>query len=166
MARYNATFSGVTPAAVADAATFTAGQAYGFLRCGTATQYLKVNEVYVGGESAASTPTQVILARDSTISVGALSVGGLSLSDFNSTAPSTAPAFGSTAATTFPQRGAAATLYLLQLSLNTFGGISRWQARYGEEIGQFGNTANGGETSLSTKVGTGQASGHIIFEAV
>ena len=164
MARYNAGYSGITCVAVADTVAFTAGQLPGFLRCGGATQQHKINEVYIGGEDTASTPTQMILARTSTISVGALSVGNLALSDFNATAPGTAPAWGSTAATTFGQRSS--TLYLLQLSLNTYGGIARWQARYGEEIAAFGNTAAGGEVCLSSKVGAGKSSGHILFEAV
>ena len=164
MARYNATWDQITAASVADTTTFTAGQAPGFLRCGGATQYHKINEVYIGGLDTASTAGDMILARTSTISVGALSVGNLALSDFNATAPATAPSWGSTAATTFPQRSS--TLYLLQLALNSFGGISRWQARYGEEIGAYGNTASGGEVCLSSKSGTSKTSGHIIFEAV
>lgn len=164
MARYNASWSGITAAAVADTTTFTAGQAPGFLRCGGANQQHKINEVYIGGEDTASTPTSMILARTSTISVGALSVGNLALADFLSTAPGTAPSWGSTAATTFPQRSS--TLYLLNLSLNTYGGIARWQARYGEEITAYGNTASGGEVCLSSKAGTGKTSGHILFESV
>lgn len=163
-AQYTAGFSGITAAAVADTTAFTAGQAYGFLRCGGASQQHKINEVYLGGEDTASTPTTAILARSSTISVGALSVGTLALKDALSTAPATAPSWGSTAATTFPQRSS--TLYLLNLSLNTYGGIARWQARYGEEITAYGNTASLGEVVLSSKVGAGKASGHILFEAV
>lgn len=167
MARYSATWSAITAAAVADTTAFTAGQAPGFLRAGAATQQLKINEVYIGGESSASNPTSFILARDSTISVGALSVGGNALLDFTATAPGTTASFGSTAATTFPQRGtAAAGAYLLQPSMNAYGGIARWQARYGEEITVYGNTATGGEVSLSAKTGTGQTSGHIIYELV
>lgn len=164
MARYNAGYSAITCTAVADTVAFTAGQLPGFLRCGGATQMHKINEVYIGGEDTASTPTQMVLARTSTISVGALSVGTLALADFNATAPGTAPAWGSTAATTFGQRSS--TLSLLQLSVNTYGGISRWQARYGEEIVSFGNTATGGEVCLSSRAGTGKSSGHILFEAV
>jgi hypothetical protein len=164
MARYSAGWSGITAAAVADTTTFTAGQAMGFLRCGGSTQMHKINEVYIGGEDTASTATTAIVARTSTISVGALSVGTLALQDFNSTAPGTAPSWGSTAATTFPQRSS--TLYLLNLSLNTYGGISRWQARYGEELTSYGNTASGGEICVSSKVGTGKTSGHVLFEAV
>lgn len=164
MARYSATWSAITAAAVADTTAFTAGQAPGFLRSGGATQQLKINEVELGGEDTASTPTQMILARTSTISVGALSVGNSALMDAVATAPGTVASWGSTAATTFPQRSS--TLYLLQMSLNTFGGIARWQARYGEEITAFGNTASLGEVCLSSKVGAGKTSGHIIFEVV
>jgi hypothetical protein len=164
MARYSATWSTITAAAVADAVTFTAGQAPGFLRSGAATQQLKINEVYIGGESAASNPSTMILGRSGVISVGALSVGQTNLMDFTATAPGTTASFGSTAATTFPQRSA--TGYLLQLSLNAYGGISRWQARYGEEITVYGNTAPGGEVGLSCKTGTGITSGHIIYEVV
>lgn len=164
MARYSATWSAITAAAVADTTAFTAGQAPGFLRSGGATQQLKINEVEIGGEDTASTPTQMILARTSTISVGALSVGNNALMDAVATAPGTVASWGSTAATTFPQRSS--TLYLLQPSLNTFGGIARWQARYGEEITVFGNTASLGEVCLSSKVGAGKTSGHMIYEVV
>jgi hypothetical protein len=164
MARYSAAWSTITAAAVADTTTFTAGQAPGFLRSGAAGVQARINEVYIGGEDTASTPTSMILARTSTISVGALSVGNTALLDVNSTAPGTLPSWGSTAATTFPQRSS--TLYLLQLSLNTFGGISRWQARYGEEITVQGTTATAGEVILSSKTGAGKTSGHIIYEVV
>lgn len=160
--RYSATWSGITAAAVADTVAFTAGQAPGFLRSGSATMQLKINEVYIGGEDTSSTPTTMILARTSTISVGALSVGNNAVTDGTSTAPGTTASWGSTAATTFPQRSS--SLYLLQPSLNTFGGISRWQARYGEEITAIGNTASLGEVCLSSKVGAGKTSGHILYE--
>lgn len=164
MAAYMATWSAITCAAVADTVAFTAGQLPGFLRAGSATMQLKVNEVYIGGEDTASTPTQMILARTSTISVGALSVGNNALRDATATAPGTLAGWGSTAATTFGQRSS--TLYLLQPSLNTYGGIARWQARYGEEIGIIGNTASLGEVCLSSKAGTGKSSGHLIYELV
>jgi hypothetical protein len=162
--RYAATWSAITAATVADTTTFSAGQAPGFLRSGGASQQLKINEVDIGGEDTASTPTSFILARTSTISVGALSVGNNALQDATSTAPGTTAAWGSTAATTFPQRSA--TAYLLQMSMNTNGGIHRWQARYGEELTVFGSTAPLGEVCLSSKAGTGKSSGHILYEVV
>jgi hypothetical protein len=74
------------------------------------------------------------------------------------------PQWGSTAATTFPQRSS--TLYLLNLSLNTLGGIARWQARQGEELTCQGTTATAGEIIISSKTGIGKTSGHIIYEVV
>jgi hypothetical protein len=143
---------------------FTAGQAPGFLRCGGATQCTRSTR----STSAAKTRrprrrddpgAHVHDQRGRAVGRHAGAEGLRSR-----TAPATAPSWGSTAATTFPQRSS--TLYLLNLSLNTYGGIARWQARYGEEITSYGNTASGGEVILSSKAGTGKSSGHIIFEAV
>lgn len=164
MARYMATWSTITAAPVADTVAFTAGQFPGALRSGSATVQCKINEIYIGGEDTASTPTSMILARTSAISVGALSVGNNALADVNAQAPTAIASWGSTAATTFPQRSS--TLYLLQPSLNTFGGIARWQARYGEEITVQGATASFGEVCLSSKTGAGKTSGHIIYEII
>jgi hypothetical protein len=164
MARYSATWSAVTAAALADTTNTTDAAYPGSLRGAGASVLAKINEVYIGGEDTASTPTQFILARTSTISTGALSVGNNALLDVQATAPGTIMNWGNTIATTKAQRSS--TLYLLQPSLNTFGGISRWQARYGEEITVFGNAANAGEVLLSSKAGAGKTSGHIIYEVV
>ena len=126
----------------------------------------KINEVYIGGESGSSTPTTMALGRDSTIAVTSITATNnyLALLDASATAPGTLMTFGS-GATTNPTRST--TLgRLLGLSLNTYGGIARWQARYGEEISLIGNTASLGEVSLSSITGTGVISGHILFEQV
>ena len=164
MARYTAGWSGVTCVTAADAGVSANTQYPGTLRGGSATHLVKINEVYIGGEDTASTPTTMIFARASTLSVGALSVGTNALTDVQSTAPATPQSWGNTAATSGPARSA--TLYLLNLSFNTFGGISRWQARYGEELTVYGASANIGEAVLSSKVGTGKSSGHILYELV
>ncbi len=164
MARYSSNWTTITATAVADTVAFTAGQCPGFLRSGNATVKCRIGEVYIGGEDTSSTPTTMIVARTSTISVGALSVGTSALQDVDSIGPATAPSWGSTAATTFPQRSS--TLYLLNLSLNTFGGISRWQARPGEELTCQGTTATAGEILISSKTGAGKTSGHIIYEVL
>lgn len=164
-ARYSASWTSITPTAVADTVAFTAGQAPGFLLGGSATMRLNVSEVYMGGEaSASSSPTIMVLARDSTVSVGALSVGRNALLDGSGTAPGTTASFGSTAATTFAQRSS--TLHLLHLSFNAYGGIVRWVARPGEEPSIVGNTASLGEMSLSAFTGgtPGAQSGHILYE--
>jgi hypothetical protein len=165
MARYSAAWSNVTAAALADTVAATNATYPGSLRGGGAAVLGRINEVYIGGmETAASNATDMILARASTVSVGALSVGTNALVDVQSTAPGTVFSFGNTAATSGAQR--AATLYLLGLALNCYGGISRWQARVGEEITAFGNAANAGEVLLSAKTGTGKSSGHILYEVV
>lgn len=164
MARYSATWSAITSAALADTTAATNAAYPGSLRGGGASVLGKINEVYLGGEDSASNPTAFILARTSTVSTGALSVGNNALVDVQSTAPGTIFSWGSTAATAGGQR--AATLYLLNQSFNTFGGISRVQLRYGEEITVFGSAANAGEVLLSAKTGTGKTSGHMLYEVV
>lgn len=164
MARYSAAWSSVTAAALADTVAATNATYPGSLRGGGAAGLGKINEVDLGGEDSANNPTAFILARTSTVSTGALSVGNNALLDVQATAPGTLFSWGSTAATAGGQR--AATLYMLQPSFNTFGGIHRWQARIGEEITMFGNAANAGELLLSAKTGTGKTSGHMLYELV
>jgi hypothetical protein len=165
MARYSAAWSNVTSAALADTVAATNAAYPGSLRGGGASVLGRINEVYIGGmETASSNATDMILARASTVSVGALSVGTNALVDVQATAPGTVFSWGNTAATSGAQRSS--TLYLLGLALNAYGGISRWQARVGEEITVFGNANNAGEVLLSPKTGTGKTSGHLIYEVV
>jgi hypothetical protein len=89
MARYSATWTTVTAAALADTVAATNATYPGSLRGGGASVLGKINEVEIGGEDTASTPTTFILARSSTLSVGALSVGNNALMDVQSTAPGT-----------------------------------------------------------------------------
>lgn len=161
MARYSLAFQTKTMVAVADTVAMTDNGYATILQGGSSTMQLKLNEVYIGGEDTSSTPTTMVLARDSTVAATAISGNFNALLDATSTAPGTIAVFGSVS-TTKPQRSA--TLHMLQLSLNTFGGLARWQARYGEEINMIGNTASLGEVSLSSVTGTGKASGHIIYE--
>jgi hypothetical protein len=130
-------------------------------------QRLAISELYLGGEAAStSSPSIMVLARDST--VGATVTAGTCRNaalDASSTAPGTVPVFGHIA-TTKPQRSA--TLHLLHLSFNAYGGIVRWVARPGEEIIVQGGTASLGEVSLSAFTGgtTGQMSSHCIYEVL
>lgn len=154
-----------TATAVGDTATMTANGAC-FLQGGSATQYIKTFEVYLGGQGGASTPTFMVLARDSTIAVTAITLGtngkNAPLSPFTAAlAAAQVPGFS---ATTMPQR--AATLHLLQLTFNAFGGIVRWVAAPGEEITQYGTAVNVGEISLSAFTGgtPGAMASHIVYE--
>lgn len=163
MARWVAQRNNFTPVAVADATNFTDG-GYFALQGGSATQRTSVIEVYCGGQASASAPQQLLFARDSTIGATALS-GGTNAALDPATAALTNPVVSFSASTTKPQRSA--TLQLLNLSFNAFGGIVRWVAAPGEEIGMLGNTAVLlGELSLShASSGTPGLMGcHFIYE--
>jgi hypothetical protein len=145
----------------------TAMTAAGFvaLQGGSTTQRIQVIEVYMGGLAAASAPAQMLLARDSTVFAGATSNAVKVVSLDPATAALAAPPLGQdVGSTTLPQRSS--TLYLLTLGFNAFGGIVRWVAAPGEEIGVLGNTASFGEVSLtSASTGTpGLMSSHLVFE--
>lgn len=166
MARYSLGFTSKTMVAVADAATMTSNGYAAFLQGGSATMQLRVNEVSISGEDAASNPNTMAFGRDSTVGVTSITAVGNfnALLDAAATAPGTIAVFGS-GATTNPQRSA--TLgHLLGPALNTFGGIYRWQARQGEEITTIGASASLGELSLSSVTGTGKVTGHILYELV
>lgn len=163
--RYSLTFNSITPTATADATNLVDSTYPFILQGGSSTMRLNINEVYMGGEApSASSPCIMKLARDSTVAAtvtaGTCRNAGM---DGSSVAPGTIPIFGHVA-TTKPQRSA--TLHLLALSFNAFGGIARWQARHGEEINVVGNTASLGEVSLSAFTGgtPGAISGHCIYE--
>lgn len=161
MARWSANEANWTPVAVADATNFT-DAGYHALQGGSTTQRSNVLEMFMGGLAGASAPCAMALARDSTVGA-TLSIGRLAALD-PSTAALAAPPVTFNTATTKPQRSA--TLSLLMLAFNAFGGIVRWVAAPGEEIGMLGNTASLGEVSLSSlNTGTpGALTSHMIFE--
>lgn len=162
MARWNAFKNNWTPVAVADATNFT-DSGYMALQGGSSTQRSNLLEVYMGGLASSSAPAQMILGRDSTVGATALSGVGVVALD-PATAALGAPPLGLSASTTKPQRSS--TLQLLMLGFNAFGGVVRWVAAPGQEIGMLGNTASFGEISLShASSGTpGLMSSHFIFE--
>lgn len=162
--RYSYAFTTVTMVAVADNANFTDAGYAGFLQGGSSTMQLKISEVYMGGEDTASTPSTMTLGRDSTVGATGISGGFNAALDGSGTAPGTIAVFGNT--TTTKSKRSTTLGRLLGLSMNSYGGISRWQARYGEEITTVGNTASLGEVSLSSITGTPKLSGHILYELV
>lgn len=161
MARWSANQPTWTPVAFADAANMADTQYHAF-QGGSSTQRTNLLEVYMGGQAGASSPSIMLVARDSTIGV-TLSVGRFAALD-PATAALAAPPVCFNTATTKPQRSA--TLSLLNLSFNAFGGIVRWVAAPGEEIGILGNTASFGEFSLSAFTGgtPGAMGSHFILE--
>jgi hypothetical protein len=160
----------MTSDAIADTASMTNNK-YVAIQGGGSTSMHRYNEVYIGGEApSTSTVSMMVVALDSTVAATAIGAGTqnakLALMDITATAPATAPVIAGTATTT-PQRKA--TGHLLHLSLNSYGGIARWQARYGEEITTYSAAANLGELSVSMFTGGNTStltSGHVIFEVV
>lgn len=154
-----------TPVAVADAVNFTDNGYMGVMG-GSTTQFLNVLEIYMGGQATSSSPCIMIVSRDSTVQATptALTTGQSDAALHPSTAALAAPAVTFTASGTKPQRSA--TLGLLNLSYNAFGGIVRWIAAPSEEIGVLGNTASLGEMSLSAYTGgtPGLTGSHIVYE--
>lgn len=167
MARYSFATTSVTPSATADTTNLVDSTYLAVLQGGSGTMRLNVSEIYMGGEAASSSsPSIMVLARDSTVGTGTVGGGYTAVLDASNTAPGTTARVGNTNATTKPQRSS--TLHLLHLSFNAYGGIVRWVARPGEEISIVGNTASLGEASLSAFTGgtTGQMSSHVLFEVV
>lgn len=163
MAKYYANAQAFTPVAVADATNYTSAGFFA-LQGGVSTQVNRITEIYLGGQAAASAPTPMILSRDSTVGA-TLSVGLVVPADPSSVLIANPPVAFTTASTK-PQRSA--TLQLLQLGFNAFGGVVRWVAAPGFEIGMLGAAASFGELSLSCMTGgtPGVLTPHIGFEAV
>ena len=158
----------MTPTATADATNLVDSQYPMAILGGAAGQITNIIEVYLGGQAGASTPTFILLSRDSQFATGSLTKDA-TLSDAamiqSTTALASVPTVFSKAATNKPQRDAAQ--HLLNLSFNAFGGIVRWVAAPGEEISIVGNaTASASEASLSAFTGgtAGLMGSHMVFE--
>lgn len=165
---YGNVAGGLTPTATADATNFTdTAGAVGYIGAfvgASAIQQAKFYEFYQGGLAATSAPTIMVVARDSTLAatLGA-SISTDAPMDGSSVALGT-PLLVGNVWTTKPQRSA--TLHLLNLAYNAFGGIVRWVAAPGEEVVIIGNAVNTGEISWSAFTGgtPGLMSCHTVYE--
>jgi hypothetical protein len=169
MARRISAQTTFTPAAVADTTAFTAGQAAGFWKGSSGTQTTWFWEISISGQAASSSsPTFMLFSRDSTVGTGAQSqqAGGTDAPmNFATAALASVVGVGSNWATTFPQRDTAN--HLMNCSLNAFGGVYFWRGNRMEECPTMvGNTASGGECSLSAFTGgtVGLIGTHVIYE--
>jgi hypothetical protein len=139
---------------------------------GTSTQVIEILEVMISGTATASTVAAMALNRASTIHTGALTALSAPASNGAMLPSTTALATGDTvgafidAATTEPTPSAAVTDASLNLGLNLFGGIVRWNAAPTQQWTMVGETAPGGESVLSNVNGgsSGTANAHIIYE--
>ena len=167
MAKRSLAVRTATPTAVADTAAITADVNNGIIQGGAATQRNLISEIQLGGQAGASSPTIMVAGMNSTAATSII----LGISEDapldSATAALAAPAAVGTGFTIAPQRSA--TLgHILQLSFNAFGGIVRWLAPPGGEIGMVGLAVNTGSFSLSAFTGgtPGLMSSHIIYESL
>lgn len=165
MAKRSFKWSSWTPTAVGDTSNFT-DNGYMALQGGSATQMNNVLEIFMGGQATSSSPSNMVVSRDSTVgaTLTALTTGQSDAALHPATAALAAPPQPFTASTTKPQRSA--TLGLLALAFNAYGGVVRWLAAPGEELTILGNTASLGEVSLSAYTGgtPGVMGSHIVYE--
>jgi hypothetical protein len=167
MARWSISNKSFTPTATADA-TDLADNSYLALKGGSPTQLLEIMEVQINGLASATAPQFMELARDSQVSSGTTTAGANGRGPValhpSSAALTLPPVAVGTAATNKPRRSN--TDSMLALGMNAWGGLVRWVAAEGEEVGVLGNTASLGEVSLSAFTGgtPGLTSCHIIFE--
>ena len=165
MAKWSAMNVNWTPTAVADTTNFTSG-GYHALQGGSTTQRNLVWEISLNGQAASSSsPTFMILSRDSTIGVTTGAASNTDASMDTATAALTAAPITTNAWTTKPQRSS--TLHLMNCSLNAFGGVYFWRANRVEEcVTIVGNTASLGEVSLSAFTGgtPGAMGTHMVYE--
>jgi hypothetical protein len=139
---------------------------------GSATQIIDVLEVLISGMNTSSVVAAMILQRASTVAATPTALAAPN-SDAGENPSITALVAGSTvipfvAATTGPIADNTTTSAKLNLSLNTFGGIIRWNAAPTQQWWIVGSAATGGETLLwnfTTGGGnTAIANAHIIYE--
>jgi hypothetical protein len=167
MAKRIVSITTITPTAFPDTSNMTSAT-YPFIALGaSATQSTNIIELYLGGQAGASSPTIMILSRDSTAS--ATNSNGTGQNDSPMSAPTAAlaaPVLTGNTNTTAPQRSS--TAHLLNLSFNAFGGIVRWVAAPGEEPSIVGNTAPLGEVSFSAFTGgtPGLLGAHMVYETL
>jgi hypothetical protein len=136
-----------------------------------ASQLVDVFECKISGMNTSSVLGGFKLARASTIDATPTALSTASASDaglYPGISALSSPVTALIAATTGPVGSQAVTDAALDLSLNTFGGIIRWNAAPGQEWKIFGTVAPGIESVLynsSTNGGANAAANiHIIYE--
>lgn len=166
MARRIVAVTSQTPTATADTTNLANGTYPFVILGGSTTQIIYLHEISISGQAASSSsPTFMILGRDSTI---AATIGATTTTDApldTATAALAAPPITGNTFTTLPQRSA--SLHLLNASLNAFGGVYFWRANKVDEcIRTYGNAVNTGEVSLSAFTGgtPGAIGSHAIYE--
>jgi hypothetical protein len=140
------------------------------IKGGAATQIIDFLEFLVSGMASSSQQAEMTVAFSSTLGATVTTLatpGSDGPMNVNATALAS-PVIPYFAATTGPFPSNSAALPKLNLGLNAFGGIIRWNAAPGQQWTSVGNATNGGETVLFNYSGTGvvasQLSAHIMYE--
>lgn len=138
----------------------------------SATQTTDILEILISGTSSASNVAAFELCRSS----GTVTSGATALASPNSdgpmhpaTAALAAPVVAQIAATTNPQPSAVITDAKLNLTLNSFGGIIRWNAAPTQQWTMVGASTGFGVSILFNSTTSGAtsaaaANAHIIYE--
>lgn len=168
MAKRNFHATNWTPSATADTTNLANGT-FMALQGGTTTQLLNVLEVLINGQATSSAPTILQLAYDSTVMATptALAAPNGDGPMNPATAALAAPPVSAVSAGTSPKRSAATSQGRLELGLNAFGGIMKWNPYTPDMVMSIlGNSTTFGEMSLSAFTGgtVGAISAHIIYE--
>jgi hypothetical protein len=157
-----------TPTATADAATLV-NATFMAVQGGTTTALVNLLEVLINGQATTSAPTFLQIAFDSTVMATptALAAPAGDGPMNPATAALTAATVTATSAGTSPKRSNSTTSGRLELGLNAFGGIMKWNPYTPDmTLGILGNSTVTGEVSLSAYTGgtVGPISAHIIYE--
>ena len=171
MAKRIFTSAALTFTAVTAGAAITTGSGYMAMKGGSATQITDVLEILFSGKATASTVAAIEFARASTVESTATTLAAPhSDGAMNpATAALGAPVITFVAATTQPTPSNTVTDAKLNLALNLFGGIIRWNAAPTQQWTMVGASAPGGESVLWNNLTAGGSSGlgdaHIIYES-
>ena len=157
-----------TPTATADT-TALANATYMALKGGSSTQLINILEFMISGFSSSATAIALLtFARVTTVETTPTALASPASDGpmHPSTAALAAPPVSLTAAAAGPQRSAATTDAKINLGINTFGGILKYNCGPGQEFSIIGNTQPLGEAVLSAFTGgaAGAISADIIYE--
>jgi hypothetical protein len=169
MARRIVSAATINPTAFADTVALTNNLYPFFIGGNSATQQVKIHEISISGQAASSSsPTFMLLSRDSTVAVTpSFGAGSMDAAMDTATAALAAITNVGNQGTTPPQRSS--TLHLLNCSLNAFGGVFFWRANKWDECPTvIGNTQPNSEVSLSAFTGgtPGAIGAHGIYETL
>jgi hypothetical protein len=170
MSRRTFQFGNFTPTATAATVALT-NATYMAVKGGSGTQFIDILEIFVSGMApSTSSPTPLTFTQVSTVETTPTALAAPAKDGPNdpTVAALAAPPVTFTAAAAGPQRSALTTAASIQVGLNAFGGIVKWNAAPAPatQFSLLGNTQPLGEAVLSCEnYGTaGLVGAHIIYE--